>query len=131
MKVTNLITPANNNAQTSESLDQQFLDLIMQFRDHMNDTDPTQLLAIIQKMDHLILINGTSIFDECKNNGYSEASKNWTEHFVSFFETIVTLSTSINQFHTEHPDAPLPQDSLMLLNEAMTQLHFLMTTKAT
>jgi len=101
-------------------------DLIQQFRAHMDDADPTQLLAIMQKLVTFIGQNKNFIQQECIFNGYSNQSKDWTQHYSTFLNQSISLMERDIALHKKDPSAPLP--STDLINECITQLHFLMST---
>ena len=114
------------NVNHEESLADQLEDLIDQYRAHMGDQDPTQELAILQKLQNFLTANQSLILELCDRNGYRQDSSNWTEHYSTFLRHSVQLIQEMIDFHKEHPSEPLPKSSLDLLNELTTQLHYLM-----
>lgn len=114
---------------SNESLAQQLADLIKEYRAHMNDQNPTQELAIMQKLSAFIATNKAAIENLCFDNGHGANSPDWTQHYEAFIASAQKTYQNALEFHRAHPNEPLPNGVTIFFNDMATQIHFLMTNK--
>lgn len=129
MTINNVQLTTSNYIQSpssDESAAQQLADLIAQYRAHEDDADPTQLLAIMQKISDLLTKDGSLIEEECFQEGYRPGQGGFEDNYVTFLTQSISLIKEAIDYHKEHPSEPIPRSMLEQLNDSITQLHFLM-----
>ncbi len=107
----------------NDPLNQQFENLIQQYRFHMGDQNPIELLAMMSQLVEFLTANKNLIVEECALNGYQNDSKDWTQHYAVFLsQSIIMMEEDMKQGRVPTPD---------LINECITQLDYLMTHQKT
>jgi|GEM_PF-5727148 len=121
------INQVSSSASTSKidtgsdnALSNQLMNLITEYRAHMGDADQTTLRGIMQQIQSFLAANKSLIMEQCAMNGYNNNSPDWTQHYATFFDHAQSIIE--NDLSSPGPF------STHLLNEQITQLHFLMAT---
>lgn len=112
------------NQANSQTLDQQLEALILDFRDN-----PENRWDDIQKMQTLLFQNQSYIEQQCVANGWSNSGQDPGTHYSTFLDHVRSLIQGAEEWHQENPGQPMPAGSFDAINEDITQLHWLMTTK--
>ncbi len=121
MQVTN-IRNYQSQLPNSENPAQELEALIQEFRAAENS--PAQQRAVLMKIKDFLEKNKALIEEECAHNGWNQGSKDWTQHFDTFFNHAIALIDA-DEFNPQTK----PANFFDAINELLTPLQWLMSHK--